>query len=690
MERIIIVGGSYAGVKAGKTLHKLFKNNNDVEITLIDKNPFHTLMTELHEVAGHRTDEDSIKIDLRKIFKGRKVKVVTDEITKWDFDEKKLEGSKKSYEYDYLILAIGNKSNFFGVKGAAENSHTLWSFDDAVGLREHIEDMFKKASCEEDSDERRKLLTFAVCGGGFTGVEMVGELGEAKEHLSRKYGINKDEVTVYNIEAMDRILNMLHKDKLVRKVEYKYYNKLGIKLLKNAPIVEVEKDSFRLADGTVIPSYTLIWTAGIMCVEEARDYSFDKGRGGRICVNEYMQALTDGKPHKDIYIAGDCAFYEDQDGVMPQIVEAAEQSAHTTAMNIGAEINGTEMHEHKQKYHGFMVSVGSRRGVADVGFTVSGWFAILVKHLVNMFYQFLVAGVMQVFNYMRHEFFHIKNRRSFVGGHFSKRSPNFWLVPLRIWLGFMWVTEGVVKIGEGWFKSPKIVNTVNFLAGYTPEVEGAVNDAVTAASGVAAETTSKVADAVTAATGAVVEAAPSVTDAVTAASGAVAETAPSVTDAVTAASGAVAEAADTVVEVANKIPGIFQWVVDHKPAGYGKALFGAPDFVVQIMNNWIAPIEVPVQIIMVITEIIIGLCFMAGLLTFPAAVLSMVIAIAISLTGMADVTMLWYFFGAMAIMMGAGRVFGLDYYVMPPLKRWWAKTRFASKSYLYFDNFDDE
>jgi NADH:ubiquinone reductase (H+-translocating) len=743
-KKVLIIGGSYAGVKAGKTLHKIFKNNDDVEITLVDKNPFHTLMTELHEVAGHRTDPDSIRIDLRKIFRERKVRIVTDKITKWDFENKTLEGARFSYEYDYLILAVGNESNFFGVNGAEENSHTLWSYEDAVNLREHVEDMFVRASFEHDIEERKRLLTFAVCGGGFTGVEMVGELGEAKDHLAKKYGVDKSEVTIYNIEALNRILNMLKEDKLVNKIENKYFKKLGVTLLKNSAITSVDKDNFTLADGKVIPSYTLIWTAGIMCVEDVHDYSFDKGRGARICVNEHMQALEGGKPFEGVYIAGDCAFYEDEkDGMMPQIVEAAEQSAHTAALNIGAEINGTDMHTHKQEYHGFMVSVGSRRGVADVGFTSSGWFAIFVKHFVNIYYQFLVAGVMQVTNYLRHEIFNVKNKRSFVGAHFSKRSPNFWQVPLRIFLGFMWLAEGVLKINEGWFTKPKVVNTVNFLAGYNKETGTYARDIVPEAVAPVAETVAQAAEAVAPATEAVAPVADAVAaaspewiegadpvvevvaevadtvsgasaewadggeavievveqaaDAVAAASpewveGAenIVEAVPQATDAIVEGASQVIESAEAIVEAGWQFSSIFEWVANHKPGGYGDALIRAPKFVVWIMNRLVSPIEVPVQIMMVVMEILIGLCFMGGLFTFPMALISIIMTVAITFTGMADLTMAWYFFGGFAILMGAGRAFGLDYYVIPWLKRLWSGTKFAGKSYLYFDHFDDE
>ena len=124
-KRIVILGGGYAGVKAGKTLHKLFKNDDSVEITLIDRKPYHTLMTELHEVAGHRTQPDAIKIDLRKIFAARKVKVVTDSITNVDFEGKKLTSERTTYAFDYLILACGSDSNSFGIPGIDEHAFTL-------------------------------------------------------------------------------------------------------------------------------------------------------------------------------------------------------------------------------------------------------------------------------------------------------------------------------------------------------------------------------------------------------------------------------------------------------------------------------------------------------------------------------------------------------------------------------------
>jgi len=587
-KRIIILGGGYAGVKAGKSLHKLFKKSEQVEIILIDKNPFHTLMTELHEVAGHRTESDSVKIDLRTIFKGREVQVVTDEIMSVDLEKNELKSLSKTYSYDYLIISTGSDTNDFGIKGVSEHAFSLWSYRDAVVLREHVETMFQKSAIEEDPELRKQLLTFAVVGGGFTGVEMAGELGEAKKHLSEKYGIDESDVTIYNIEATSRILNTLPDEKQIGKVERRF-DKLGVTLLKDAALVEATADGFKLKDGRFIKTNTLIWVAGIKASRFISNLGLKTARGGRAIVNDFMQSPE----YANVFIAGDNTHYVDDQGSLPQIVEAAEQSGHTAALNVSALIKGEAMTKHHQNYHGFMVSIGSRYSVSDNnGFKASGWFSMLIKHLVNFYYLFMVSGVAQLFEYWRHEFFHIKNKRSFLGGHFSKATPNFWLVPLRVFLGVMWVIEGIGKIGDGWLTTAKMVSS----------------------------------------------------------------------DAISQASEWVEEGAVQVEPLLKNVPGFVQWMID----------------------NIVAPHAIVFQTFMVFAEIAFGLMLIGGLFTFIAAVMTTGMTVVITLTGMSEASILWYFFAGIALIGGSGSTFGLDYYVLPPLKRWWKGTKFASKSYLYF------
>src|SRR5690554_5106770 len=155
MKKIVVLGGGYGGVLTAKNLAKKLKKNYDVQITLIDRKPYHTLLTELHEVVGNRVDESSIKVELTKIFAGFKnVKVVLDEIDNIDFDQKMLLSDKDSYRYDYLVIGTGSKPTFWGTPGAEEYCFTLWSYEDAIRLKEHVMNMFRQAVKERDPQIR--------------------------------------------------------------------------------------------------------------------------------------------------------------------------------------------------------------------------------------------------------------------------------------------------------------------------------------------------------------------------------------------------------------------------------------------------------------------------------------------------------------------------------------------------------
>ena len=154
-------------IEAAKHLNKKFKKNPDVNITLIDKNTVHTLMTELHEVAGSRVEPESVQVSYQRIFSGTKVNLVTDFIVDVDFEKQIVKSEGNAYPYDYLIIGTGGSPEFFDVPGVQENSFTLWSLEDALRLREHVEDCFRLASREPDQAQRKRMLTFTVAGAGF-------------------------------------------------------------------------------------------------------------------------------------------------------------------------------------------------------------------------------------------------------------------------------------------------------------------------------------------------------------------------------------------------------------------------------------------------------------------------------------------------------------------------------------------
>ncbi|MEN6313091.1 MAG: NAD(P)/FAD-dependent oxidoreductase [Clostridiaceae bacterium] len=666
--KIVIVGAGYSGVLTAKKLAKEFKKDNDVKITIIDKNPFHTMLTELHEVAAGRVEEESIKISLKRVFAGRKVDVKLDLVNSIDFGKKLVIGKNESYAYDYLVLSAGSKPTYFGVPGAKEYALKLWSYEDSVILRDHIQNMFRKAACETNLAEKKRLLTFHVVGAGFTGVEMVAELAEYIPVLCDKFEIDRELVSLNDIDILPRTVPTLP-ERLSAKVERRLV-KMGVRVLLNTGVVSIGTDYieakandklFRESTGTVI------WAAGIEASEitSKAAETLQSGNRGRIKLDPYLRSLDNDR----IYVVGDSMLYtpKGEERPVPLVVENCEHSADTASHNITCAITGDgKMEEYKPRFHGIMVSLGGRYGVANVGtpnkmISLASFFAMFVKHFINIVYYIQVLGWNKVFSYLKHEFFTIRNRRSFVGGHFSNRTPSFLLVPLRIFLGVVWVFEGVMKIVEGWFLTPKLAG---FFSGASSWYNSILNGAAGTTDGTSGAT-------------AAAEVTQKATDAVSAATGAAAET---------------AAAVGTTIMNFNFL-GLFRVIfvsgkdLAHSSIGDYAFKLDVP-LVNWFINNLILSnntVQMIMQIVIVLAEILIGLALIGGLFTTPASAVSLVLqAMFVTTTGLYLGTF-WMIFAGIAVLIGAGRTFGLDYYVMPYLKEKWKNVRWVRKWYLYHD-----
>ena len=661
MKKIVVLGGGYAGVLTAKKLAKKFKKNKDVQITLIDKQSYHTMLTELHEVAAGRVDEESIRMDLKRIFAGRNVEVVLDEIKTIDFDQKVLVSDQQSYEYDYLVIGTGCKPTFFGIPGA-EHAHQLWSYTDAVNLREHILNMFRQAALTADKQKRRELLTFVTVGAGFTGVEMAGELGEWKDELCRSFHIDRDEVSLYIVDFAPKVLPM-YPDKLIKKAE-KRLIKLGNELVMNSAVSEIHEDKVVLNKGEkVIQTHTVIWAAGIEGSDIVDQASVEKAGRGRIVTNGHLQA----KDYEDVYVVGDNIFYipEGEERPVPQMVENAEHSAPVVAHNIAVDINGGTHKTYKPTFHGSMVCIGSRYGVAQVGmpgmwFNLSGFFAMASKHLINIIYFIQVLGFNKIWSYLMPEFFHTKNKRSMVGGLLSNSAPVFWKFPLRIFIGFMWLQQGLTKL-------PKIVHDFNnvFLLPAPPK-----------------------ADTIGGASEAVSQVVPEVVETVTAASGAIAEGASSAAAAVSqTVSDVVSNSGDIFTMLADAIHDFMNWITVLPVPGFVEnmvnwsmdAFFYTPD------GTQFTQLASLVQGGMICGEIIFGGMLIIGLFTPVAAIATIAMGCMIWASGMAPTEMLWYLVGGFALIGNSGMVLGLDYYVWPWIRKMLPKIPLLKKWYLYVD-----
>ncbi|MDR1605497.1 MAG: NAD(P)/FAD-dependent oxidoreductase [Streptococcaceae bacterium] len=642
-KKIIVIGAGFAGIKATKTLSKKLKN--EAEITLIDKHSYHTMMTQLHEVAAGRVPFTNAQYDLHKLFAHRKnVQILTDEVLGLDQAGKTVTTkSSGTLAYDYVIVAIGGEPNDFGVPGVKDHAFTLWSMADALKIKRHLEAIVEKASLEHDDAKRKAMLNFVVAGSGFTGIEMVGELIDWRKVVARDYKLDEAEISLNVVEMMPTILNTLDRadaDKVVT-----YLGKKNVNLLLNQTITEVASDHIKIKDGADIPTHTLIWTTGVQGNTQAQAYGLaESERGHRLTANAYMEAI--GFEDQGVYVAGDVSgFIEEATGrPTPQIVEAAEQTAHTAADNIIAAIKGGDKHQFVGKYQGTMVSVGSKWGVASLmgKLHLSGFFAMAVKHLIYILYTLQIGSLWYFFTYLKNEFFHTPNNRNLFRGHTSRLGNVLWSVPLRIFYGLVWLTEASTKwIGDGqllhpstWFgKGSWFTNDLHFPFAWLKETA----DVAAGASTGAADTTA-------------------------AASGA-------------ATSGA-AEATQSAAEFG------LSYSYGHEPMAVLDKVphWLEPVFKVMIPNKEVALL---MQKFMSIVEVALAFALIVGAFTWLAAAATAALTVMFSLSGMFYWVNIWFIFVAIALMNGSGRSFGLDKWLQPWLQKHFFKWWYGKSKSLY-------
>ncbi|MDO4680494.1 MAG: FAD-dependent oxidoreductase [Aerococcus sp.] len=630
---IVVVGAGFAGVSATRRLSNRFKKDKNVTITLIDRHPYQTYMTELHEVAAGRVEPEAIQYDLQRIFaRAKNVDLMTDNVTQIDYEKKQVIAEHGTHAFDYVLIAMGSQPNDFGVPGVKDNAYTLWSMEDAERIREQVIDMVYRAAREHDEAKRRELLTFVVAGGGFTGVEMVGELAEWLPILAKKHHLNPEEISCHLVEAAPHILNTVTEVEAKRAI--RYMEKVGIEISLGDGIQAIGPNAVQLTSGKSIPTQTCIWTAGVQANRDVDAFEMEQGRAGRLIADQYMQA----KGLEHVFVAGDVVYYEEPDKdnkPTPQIVQAAEQTGITAGENIYRTIKGKTLTPFKGKYDGNMVSIGSHYGVARLfdKYSLQGFWAMLIKHIVNIrYFLFSLFNPYYTWQYIADEFFYIKHHRNIFGGALSFHGNLLWLLPLRLFYGGMWFVEGLKKCfglfgGESWFG--------HTLAFPFPWLQEAVSGASQAAT-------------------------------------------PGASDAVSAASGAGGGEAVQQIFSLNYV--------------YGEQ----PMLVFQDMPHWfesIMKILLPnrdvaffMQHFMAIFELVIGACLIIGLFTWLFSGITVVLVSMFCLSGMFVWVNMWFIPAAIALMSGAGRVFGLDYYVIPwiarHLDRWW----FGQPKHLYTPN----
>lgn len=378
--RVVIVGAGFGGLWATKTLDKA-----DVSVTLIDRNNYHTFLPLLYQVAACEVEPGDIAQPVRTIVRQQdNVNFVMAEATHVDWEANVLHTSAGTFGYDYLILALGSKTNTYGIPGADEHALQLKTIAQGIELRNHVLRCFEEAVTEENAARRRELLTFAIVGGGPTGVEYAGALSELiRRPLARDFKqIDIDDVRVVLLEAQGSLLGYLP-PRLGRYTATRL-EKMGVELMLGAKVAKIEANALHLADGTQIGTHSTIWTAGVQAESLAKMGKIPIARGGRLEVLPTLQ-LAD---QPNVFAVGDMANVQQDGSVLPMVAQPAMQGGTRAAKNILRLMRGEAAQPFRYRDLGTMATIGRNSAVAEIGrLPITGflaWIMWLFIHLVNL------------------------------------------------------------------------------------------------------------------------------------------------------------------------------------------------------------------------------------------------------------------------------------------------------------------
>ena len=389
MRKIVVIGGGFAGLNFVK--HIDLKQFN---VTLIDKNNFHCFPPLFYQVASAGLDPASIcfplRRELRKL-KSRNVAFNMGEVREIDITNKRVITTEENVEYDYLIIAAGTTNNFFNMPQLEKTVYTLKSTSQALRCRNDILDLLEKAALEKDMAVQKRMLDFVVIGGGPTGVEIAGAIGEMKRYvLTREYpSIPQENMSITLIEGSDKLLGAMSETS--SRQALRDLDSLMVKVRLGEVMKDYANGKVSLSTGEELPASMVIWTAGVTGVPfhiSGTDSNL-LGHGNRFTTDACCRVTG----MDDVYAIGDIAIMSGDPAYPkghPQLAQVAIQQGRLVAKNLNATAVNTskEPEEFRYKDKGAMATIGRNRAVVDMkhahltGFMA--WLAWMFVHLISL------------------------------------------------------------------------------------------------------------------------------------------------------------------------------------------------------------------------------------------------------------------------------------------------------------------
>ena len=376
--KIIVIGGGYAGLRA---VEKLAKNPYN-EITLLDKNPYHYMQTDVYDLIANEEDFAQVTVDLFTYCMGfdENVSFFKQEVKNIDFEHKKVITDIQRYTYDYLIIAVGSRTKFVAsVKGLREHSYGIKALHRAMYFKQKFEmSLFKKI--DEDGVSCTPL-NIVVAGAGLSGVEIAAQMASfAKEFYSKNNFLCR-KLNIVLINAADNILNGM--DEILVKSSEKRLLELGVVIKNNTKVTALTQTDVSLSKGHALPMDFMIFSGGIEPNGLVQNLKLDKNDYGYIKTNDYLQ--TDA--YSEVFVIGDCTtIYKDKEMLAPT-ADVAEQMAEVCAKNIGLLQENKPMKKHLISSRGILIALGRNYASAKIfGFYIKGYPAFLMKKIIEKVY----------------------------------------------------------------------------------------------------------------------------------------------------------------------------------------------------------------------------------------------------------------------------------------------------------------
>jgi NADH:ubiquinone reductase (H+-translocating) len=379
-KRVVIIGAGFGGLQLAQSL----AGNDDFQVVLIDKNNYHQFQPLFYQVATAGIEPSAISFPLRLAFHNHpNIHVRVASVTKIVSENNTIETNLGEISYDFLVMAIGADTNFFGNQNIAEKALPMKSVGEALGLRNRLLESFEKALVSDNEEDRIGLLTIVVVGGGPTGVELSGTLAEMKKHvLPKDYPeLNFDLMQIYIVESGAELLGPMSKNAQEKSKEY--LEQLGVNVMLGCRVSDFDGQYVYFADGSKIRTNNLVWAAGVKANSIEGINPSIIMRGGRMKVNEFNQ--VDG--YQNIFALGDVALMTEEKypNGHPQVAQPAIQQGKLLAKNLINLIKGNQLKAFIYKDLGSMATVGRNLAVVDLPFwSFQGFFAWLTWMFVHL------------------------------------------------------------------------------------------------------------------------------------------------------------------------------------------------------------------------------------------------------------------------------------------------------------------